>query len=87
MAPYNEAQKRASLKCRAASVKRIPLDVPNELYASFRAACDVRGERVNTVLRRAMVDYIGAGEAVPTDHGEDPRAGEEGTEDPGSGTA
>jgi len=37
--------------------------VRKELLEEFRAACQERGDKVNTVLRQAMEDYIQRGQA------------------------
>lgn len=55
---YSQAQNKASQKYRAANVKRIPLDVPIEEYNQFKQAADKRKEKINTILRQAMKDYV-----------------------------
>lgn len=38
--------------------KRIPLDVPLQLYYEFKGIAERRGEKINTILRQAIEDYI-----------------------------
>ena len=45
-------------KYREENIRRIPLDVPAPLYEKFKAAVERRGDKVNTVLRKAIEDYI-----------------------------
>ena len=54
---YNDSANKASQRYHAAKWKRIPLSVPNDEYSAFKAACEARGEKVNTVLRRLMQAY------------------------------
>lgn len=58
MSAYSQAQNKASQRYRAAKIKRIPLDVPIDDYNAFKAACDHNGDKVNTVLRQAMENYV-----------------------------
>ena len=58
MAAYSAAQNRASQKYRAAKIKRVPLDVPITEYEAFKTACDAQGDKLNTVLREAMQEYV-----------------------------
>lgn len=55
---YNENANKASQKYHASHMKRIPLSVPLDEYAAFKSACDSRGDKVNTVLREAMREYV-----------------------------
>lgn len=34
--------------------KRVPLDLPLEMYASIKALCDARGEPVNAYIKRLI---------------------------------
>ena len=43
---------------RRSKVKRIPLDIPAMLYAEFKETADASGEKINTILRRAIENYI-----------------------------
>lgn len=53
------AAKRASNdKWDAQNMAYQTVKVRAELLAKFRAACAARGDRVNTVLREAMEDYV-----------------------------
>lgn len=53
------AAKRASNdKWDAKNMAYQTVKVRADLLAKFRAACSVRGDRVNTVLREAMENYV-----------------------------
>lgn len=49
-----EAQKKANLKYREKSIKRIPLDVQKEKYEEIKAAADAAGEKVNGYIKKAI---------------------------------
>jgi hypothetical protein len=55
---YNDKANKASQKYQAAHWTRVPLSVPNSEYHAFRAVCDSHNEKVNTVLRRLMAEYV-----------------------------
>lgn len=70
---YNETSKAYSLEYHKTKLKRVPLDVPKDEFDAFKAACDGHNEKVNTVLRRLMSDYVSAnkagdGDKLPADH-------------------
>ena len=52
--PLTEAQKKANIKYREKSIKRIPLDVQKEKYEQIKAAADNAGEKVNSYIKRAV---------------------------------
>lgn len=52
--PLTEAQKKANIKYREKSIKRIPLDVQKEKYEEIKAAADVAGEKVNGYIKKAI---------------------------------
>ena len=56
--PVSESQAKARDKYDAANMAYQTVKVPKTLLTAFRQACADRGERVNTVLRQAMQDYI-----------------------------
>lgn len=62
MSAYSAAQNKASQKYKAKAVKRIPLDVPLDEYQDFKTACERSGEKINTVLRELMKQYVKAGD-------------------------
>lgn len=43
---------------RKSKIKRIPLDIPVALYEEFKSMADASGEKVNTILRSAIENYI-----------------------------
>ena len=49
-----EAQKKANIKYKEKSIKRIPLDVQKEKYEEIKAAADMAGEKVNTYIKKAI---------------------------------
>ena len=51
---YTEAQKKANIKYREKSIKRIPLDVQKEKYEEIKAAADAAGEKVNGYIKKAI---------------------------------
>ena len=54
----SDAQKAAKLKYDRANMAYQTVKVKKELLDEFKAACAARGDRVNTVLRQAMENYI-----------------------------
>ena len=56
--PVSEAQKRARNKYDAENMARVTVKVNKELLQQFKQAAADRGDKVNTVLRQAMIDYI-----------------------------
>lgn len=52
-----EAQKKANLKYREKSIKRIPLDVQKEKYEEIKAAANAAGEKVNGYIKKAIDAY------------------------------
>lgn len=52
--PYSESQKRANYKYRDKNIKRIPLDVPNEMYEKIKQAADDNNETVNGYIKTAI---------------------------------
>lgn len=54
------AQKRAKKKYDETHMAYQSIKISKELLAEFRAVVAARGDKVNTVLKQAMVDYIAA---------------------------
>ena len=52
--PLTEAQKRANIKYKEKSIKRIPLDVQKEKYEAIKAAAEAAGESVNGYIKTAV---------------------------------
>jgi len=52
--PLTEAQKKANIKYREKSIKRIPLDVQKEKYEEIKAAAYAAGEKVNGYIKKAI---------------------------------
>ena len=49
-----ETQKKANLKYREKSIKRIPLDVQKEKYEEIKSAAERSGESVNGYIKKAI---------------------------------
>lgn len=49
-----DAQKKANLKYRKESIKRVPLDMKKEKYDEIKAAADTSGEKVNGYIKKAI---------------------------------
>ena len=54
----SEARKAANQRWDAANMAYQTVKVKRELLEDFKAACAARGDKVNTVLRHAMEDYL-----------------------------
>ena len=54
----SEAKRASNAKWDAANMAYQTCKVPRTLLDSFKEACAARGDRVNTVLRRAMEEYV-----------------------------
>ena len=54
-----EAQKRANKKYTENNVAYQTIRLNKKLLEKFKATVKARGDRVNTVLRQAIIDYIG----------------------------
>lgn len=54
----SEAKKASNAKWDAKNMAYQTVKVPKTLLADFKAACASRGNRVNTVLREAMENYV-----------------------------
>ena len=52
--PLKEKKKKANIKYREKSIKRIPLDVQKEKYEEIKAAADAAGEKVNGYIKKAI---------------------------------
>ena len=61
--PYNEAQKKATLKYAKENLKRIPLDVQKEEYDEIKAAAVAAGESVNGYIKTAVRHRMQSGVA------------------------
>lgn len=55
---YTEAQKKATLKHKAAAYKRIPLDLKNEEYEELKAFCEKSGESINGFIKRIIKENL-----------------------------
>lgn len=53
-----EAQKKANVKYREKSIKRIPLDVQKEKYDEIKSAASAAGETVNGYIKKAINDRM-----------------------------
>lgn len=58
------AQKRAKKKYDDTHMAYQSIKISKELLAEFRAVVAARGDKVNTVLKQAMIDYIAANSAT-----------------------
>ena len=54
----SEAQRKARNKYDSENMDRVTVKVKKELLQEFRQAVQDNGDKVNTVLREAMKDYI-----------------------------
>lgn len=54
----SEAKRASNDRWDAANMAYQTVKVRRELLDQFRAACAARGDRVNTVLREAMEQYV-----------------------------
>lgn len=54
----SEAKKASNARWDADNMAYQTVKVRRQLLEDFRAACAARGDKVNTVLREAMEDYI-----------------------------
>ena len=54
----SEAQRRANQKWDAENMAYQTVKVRRDLLEAFRETCAANGDRVNTVLRQAMEEYI-----------------------------
>lgn len=54
----SEAQKKARNKYDSENMDRVTIKVKKELLQQFRQAVQDSGDKVNTVLRKAMEYYI-----------------------------
>ena len=70
----NDARRKARDKWDAANMAYQTVKVNKVLLESFREVCKARGDKVNTVLRRAMEAYVQESEHPSTESEE---AGEE----------
>lgn len=60
--PLTEAQKKAAIKYKEKSIKRIPLDVQKEKYEEIKAAAEAAGESVNGYIKTAVDRRIESGD-------------------------
>lgn len=61
-----KAQRAAVKKYDAEHMAYQTVKVRRQLLDDFKAACAARGDRVNTVLREAMENYVNATPTVAT---------------------
>lgn len=57
----SEAKKASNARWDSENMAYQTVKVSKTLLQDFRQACADRGDKVNTVLRRAMEDYVGKG--------------------------
>ena len=55
---YNEESYAASKKYKEKHIKRVPLDMQIEAYKELQAAADKAGEKVNTYIKKAIVQRM-----------------------------
>ena len=58
----SDAKRKSNEKWDRENMAYQPVKVRRELLEQFKATCAERGDRVNTVLREAMENYITRGE-------------------------
>ena len=58
--PVSEKKKASNAKWDAENMAYQTVKVSRRLLEDFKAACAARGDRVNTVLREAMEEYVKA---------------------------
>ena len=58
----SDAKRKSNEKWDRGNMAYQTVKVRRELLEQFKAACAERGDRVNTVLREAMENYITRGE-------------------------
>ena len=58
----NDAKRKSNEKWDKENMAYQTVKVRRELLEQFKAVCAERGDRVNTVLREAMENYITRGE-------------------------
>ena len=63
----NDGQRKARDKWDAANMAYQTVKVNKVLLENFREACKARGDKVNTVLRRAMEAYVQESERLTTE--------------------
>lgn len=64
--PYNEKSYAASVKYKAAKIKRVPLDLQISEYEELKQAAVASGMSVNGYIKQAIRDAIAAGvQAIP----------------------
>lgn len=56
--PRTDAQRRAEAKYRKAHVKRVPLDLKLEDYATLQDAAEKNNESVNGFIKTAIAERI-----------------------------
>lgn len=67
----SDAKRAANGRWDAANMAYQTVKVRRELLEDFRAACAARGDKVNTVLRRAMEAYTyGEGRTLDASNGD-----------------
>ena len=54
----SEARRAANDRWDAANMAYQTVKVPKSLLENFKATCVARGDKVNTVLRQAMQEYV-----------------------------
>lgn len=55
---YTEAQKKATLKYKEKTYKRIPLDMKIEDYEELKTFCEKTGEPINGFIKRIIKENV-----------------------------
>jgi len=55
---YNEKSYEASVRYKAKSIKRVPLDMQIEDYDKLKQAAEEAGEKVNEFIKKAIQDRL-----------------------------
>lgn len=62
---YNESTYKASVKYRAAKIKRVPLDMQLSEYEELKQASAAAGVPVNTYIKQAIREKMQRDQATP----------------------
>lgn len=63
----SQAQRAANVKWDKENMAYQTVKVRKELLEQFKTTCTANGDKVNTVLRQAMEDYVSKNKKAPTD--------------------
>lgn len=62
---YNEKTKEASYRYKERHIKRIPLDVQNDMYDEIKGAAEAVGESVNGYIKGAIIERLNRDKTHP----------------------